>query len=360
MISTAGSAAITGWLDPIRSVLDPAGAVDWPALRTLDAHLDTVLDTHPINADLPAGPQRSRRLLTIRTKLAHHHDTVGQQPPLFQLLAQFLCGYRDLDLRDATGLGHGTLIAGHGSPAAREHWLPRLTAGELAGIALTEPHGGSRPAATRTQAVPGPAGTWRVSGRKTWISRLAEASVFTIFFRDPTGRLAAAAVDTTAPGLHRTPLAPSGLSGWTWGTLDLHDVVIQPDDILIGDGMSLLRRHFAHFRPLVTATALGGSAMIFDAVATTLGRRHTTGDLPRVPRLDPDYPRPNPRPTDHRTIRRGRRRLPRNCCRSTRRTLERRDEGTRHRHRQPNHRRTSPADRCRRIPGRHADRQDPP
>jgi alkylation response protein AidB-like acyl-CoA dehydrogenase len=202
---------------------------------------------------------------------------------LFGVFAQFVCGYADIDLRDAVGLGHGRLIAHYAPPGLRERWLPRLTAGELAGIAITEPHGGSRPAETRTHAVPGPDGTWLVTGRKTWISRLTEAAVFVVFFRDPAGHLTAAAIDAAEPGLHRQPVTPTGLAGWTWGVLDLHAVPVHPNqEVLSGDGMALLREHFAAYRPLVTATALGGAAAVFDTIANVLGDRLATGDLPRL------------------------------------------------------------------------------
>ncbi|HET6755559.1 MAG TPA: acyl-CoA dehydrogenase family protein, partial [Jiangellaceae bacterium] len=107
-----------------------------------------------------------------------------------------------------------------------------------------------RPAETRVHAVRAPDGTWLVSGRKTWISRLVEAAVFVVFFRNPNGRLAAAAIDATAPGLRRTVIPPTGLAGWTWGILDLDAVPLTPTDVLDGDGMLLLRDHFAHYRPL--------------------------------------------------------------------------------------------------------------
>ncbi|MGH4010199.1 MAG: acyl-CoA dehydrogenase family protein [Pseudonocardiaceae bacterium] len=160
--------------------------------------------------------------------------------------------------------------------------MPRLQAGELAGIAVTEPHSGSCPAAARTRALPGPDGTWLVSGHKTWISRLTEAAVFVVFFRAPDDRLAVAAIDATDPGLHRRPIPPTGLAGWTWGILDLASVPVHPTDILAGDGMALLRQHFAAYRPLVTATALAGAAAVFDTVTTTLTARRTVGDLPRL------------------------------------------------------------------------------
>ncbi|WP_143532309.1 acyl-CoA dehydrogenase family protein [Saccharothrix sp. ALI-22-I] len=277
------SEAITTWLHPLRPVLDPAAYVDWTRLAALAQAVDEALDTYPVGPELPAGTERSRRLKAIRQRLADHgHLDTANQPALFQVLAQFVCGYRDIDLRDATGLGHGLLIARHGTPQARRKWIPRLLAGDLAGIAVTEPHGGSRPAATRTRAVAGPDGTWLVTGRKTWISRLTEAAVFVLFFRAPDGHLTAAAVDATEQGLHRTPVAPTGLAGWSWGILDLDAVPVRPDDLLRGNGMGLLREHFAGYRPLVTATALGGAAAIFDTVTEVLAVRKATGDLSRL------------------------------------------------------------------------------
>jgi len=273
--------AITTWLHPLRPLLDPAAGLDWQLLHNLADALDDLLTVYPVGADLPPGPERSRRLLSIRRELAGQVDITGQ-PAQFLLLAQFMFGYRDLDLRDTAGLGHGELIARHGSPATRHRWIPRLRAGELAGIAITEPHGGSRPAATRTRAVTGPNGTWLVSGRKTWISRLTEAAVFVVFFRGPHGRLTAAAINAASPGLRRHNLAPCGLNGWTWGVLDLDAVPVQAEDVLEGDGMALLREHFAGYRPLVTAIGLGAAAAVFDVVTTTLAARVATGELSRL------------------------------------------------------------------------------
>lgn len=219
----------------------------------------------------------------IRRELARcKHIESTSEPPAFQLLAQLICGYRDIDLRDTTGLGHGQLIARHGSASTRQRWIPRLRDGELAGIAVTEPHGGSRPRATHTHAVPGPHGTWLITGRKTWISRLTEAAVFVVFFRATNGQLTAAAIDATDPGLHRQLIQPAGLAGWTWGILDLHSVPVQSENVLHGDGMALLQQHLAHYRPLVTATAVAGAAAVFDTVTTTLAARQRTGDLLRL------------------------------------------------------------------------------
>ncbi|MFB4296739.1 acyl-CoA dehydrogenase family protein [Actinomadura sp. NTSP31] len=273
--------AIDAWLQPVRPVLDPTGQVDWDRLAALETELDEVLAVHPV--DLPDGPERSRRLMAVRLAMVERGFLDHMTSPLFGVLAQFVCGYRDVDLRDAVTLGYGRLIARHGRPALRERWGSRLAAGALVGVAITEPHGGSRPAAARTRATVGPDGTWLVSGRKTWISRLDEASVFVVFFQAPEGGLAAAAIDAAEPGLYREPVSPEGLAGWTWGVLDLDAVPVHPDrDVLRGHGMSLLRRHFTAYRPLVTATALGAAAAVFDAASTHLTYRKSSGDLPRL------------------------------------------------------------------------------
>ncbi|MFD4402448.1 acyl-CoA dehydrogenase family protein [Nocardia sp. NPDC058499] len=274
--------AIGTWLEPLRPLLDSDNRLDWPRLAELADSLDELIEIYPIASGSP-GQQRSDQLRAIRIELARHGllDTT-QQPALFAVLAQFVCGYRDIDLRDSTGLGHGVLIAHHASPAARQRWVPRLLDGELAGIALTEAHGGSNPAACTTAAVTAMDGSWHVTGRKTWISRLAEAAVFVVFFRAPNDHLVAAAVDAAEPGLHRQPIPPAGLAGWAWGILDLDEVPIHPDDVLHGEGMTLLRNHFARYRPLVTATALGGAAAMFDAVTAALTDRQTTGGVARL------------------------------------------------------------------------------
>lgn len=276
MVASFGN-ALKPWLESLQPML----AIDWELLTSLDSELEILLADHPIDPTSTPGRERSRRLMRIRSALARH-ERFALVDAVAQVMVQFACGYIDIDLRDAVGPGHGALIARHGSAAVRDRWLPRLKAGELAGIAITEKHGGSQPAAMRTQARVAADGTWLISGCKTWISRLTEAAVFVVFFRSPNGCLAAATVDATNPGLCRRPVPPAGLAGWSWGVLELDAVRVRPNDVLIGDGMQLLRQHFAGYRPLVTATALGGAAAVFDTVTQVLAARRAAGDVVRL------------------------------------------------------------------------------
>ena len=52
-----------------------------------------------------------------------------------------LCGWHDLDLRYATGLG--AMVLRTANPAVRDRWLLRLVIGDLVGVVATVRHGGA-------------------------------------------------------------------------------------------------------------------------------------------------------------------------------------------------------------------------
>lgn len=284
MTSNAG-----GWLEPLLPAVPGVTDLDVRQLGRFEETLAALLAASHSGAD---GVPRlcGGRLARIRRELAASghlalavpaRDGGADRSSVLQALMQFICGYHDADLRDSTGLGHGRLIARHACPAVRDRWLPAVLAGALPGIAITEPHGGSQVHATITAATVHRDGTLRLNGTKIWISRLDEADVFTVFFTDPAGRLTAAVIDSASRGLHRRTLCPTGLGGWSWGELQLRDVPLHPDTVLgqPGQGMDLLREHFAHYRPLVAATALGAAAAVFDRVAAGLRTRQATGAI---------------------------------------------------------------------------------
>jgi len=103
--------------------------------------------------------------------------------------------------------------------------------------------------------------------------------VFCVFFKDPAGRLTVGVVDAGVAGLYRRPVTSAGLSRWAWGELHLDGVRLRRRDILArpGKGMDLLREHFAHYRPLVAATALGAAAAACDSVIAHLDTRRKAG-----------------------------------------------------------------------------------
>src|SRR5437764_13482630 len=63
------------------------------------------------------------------------------------------------------------MILRFGSDAQKERWVPRLAKGEIIGwVAMTEPEAGSDVGNLSTTATRQPDGTWRIDGRKQFIS----------------------------------------------------------------------------------------------------------------------------------------------------------------------------------------------
>lgn len=243
------------------------------------------------------SPQ-SRRLLVLRQRLAPGtvcgslgpaaDDGAASQPQqvkaaLAQTIRQFLAGFHDVDLRDASGAGHGLMILRHARPELAGTWARRLDAGALAGTAMTEQRGGSR-LHPGTLLVPDGPRRWRLHGAKRWISRLHEASVFVVSASDQAGHTVAVLVDADRDGLSRRADEPAGLGGWSWGALDLDAVPVADADLLDRgcgpDGP--FAAHFAGYRQLVTATALGAAAGVGARVAALLRERTARGEIARV------------------------------------------------------------------------------
>lgn len=108
--------------------------------------------------------------------------------------------------------------------------------------------------------------------------------MFCLFFAGLDGEISVAAVDAGSEGLTRVPVVPAGLSSWAWGELHVSEVRIRRDDIIgqPGTGMRLLREHFAGYRPLVTATALGAAAGCHDRTVSLLEARRRSGSITRL------------------------------------------------------------------------------
>jgi alkylation response protein AidB-like acyl-CoA dehydrogenase len=284
-----GERAVGRWLTPLAATLSILDQSDWTWLHEFEADLVDLATTELLGSARLVRARRSAWFLDLRRQLAERHPASGDGDPVRdavrQTLVQFVCGFYDLDLRDAYGPGHGALAMSAVAEPVRRRWAARLAAGDLVGIAATESHGGSRVQEITTSARINVWRRWTISGEKCWMSRLVEASGIVVFFRDPDGHITAAIIDADQTGIEREPLQPSGLAGWSWGILRLHDVTIDPDrDLLAGprQGMALFRRHFAAFRPLVAATAIGTAAGVHTMVADTLAARARIGVLPRT------------------------------------------------------------------------------
>lgn len=96
-------------------------------------------------------------------------------------------------------------IAKFGSEEQRSRWLPELAAGRAIGcFALTEPEGGSDPAAMTTTAARD-GSEWVISGRKRWIGLASVADVAVVWARTDDG-VRGFIVPTETPGFAATDI----------------------------------------------------------------------------------------------------------------------------------------------------------
>jgi len=142
------------------------------------------------------------------------------------------------------GIGMKALVL-YGTPEQKAHWLPRLATGErIAAFALTEAGAGSDAAALATRADPLPDGSWKLNGRKVWITNGGIANGFTVFARTPDPArpdakppewpISAFWVERERPGLTTgLPEDKMGLCGSSTTEVGLEDVVV-PAEALIG------------------------------------------------------------------------------------------------------------------------------
>ena len=87
----------------------------------------------------------------------------------------------------------------YGSDAQKDRWLPSMAKGEAIGcFALTEPHGGSDPAAMKTHAARD-GGDWILNGSKTWITNGSIADVAVVWANTDDG-IRAFLVERGMPG----------------------------------------------------------------------------------------------------------------------------------------------------------------
>ena len=132
----------------------------------------------------------------------------------------------------------------YGSEAQKQQWLPGMAKGELIGcFALTEPKGGSDPAAMTTVARRD-GDEWVIDGAKRWIGLASLADVAVVWARvdDPSGSFGAGAsavrgflVPTSTAGFTATPIdGKLSMRASVQCDIDLEGVRVPADAMLPG------------------------------------------------------------------------------------------------------------------------------
>jgi glutaryl-CoA dehydrogenase len=129
-------------------------------------------------------------------------------------------------------------IAKFGSGEQRSRWLPELAAGRAIGcFALTEPEGGSDPAAMTTTAARD-GGEWVISGRKRWIGLASVADVAVVWARTDDG-VRGFVVPTETPGFAATDIPGKlALRASLQCDVDLDEVRVS-DEAVLPDALGL-------------------------------------------------------------------------------------------------------------------------
>ncbi|MFI9322057.1 acyl-CoA dehydrogenase family protein [Kitasatospora aureofaciens] len=214
-----------------------------------------------------------------------------------QGMAMFLAGQRDCDAREIFSTGHAAMPLRHGSPALVRHTREKVVgAGELAGIASSEPHSGSDLRGFRTVLVDH-GDHFTLSGSKGLISRVEEAYGFVVFCklvdRAEAGRtdlrdvpLSAVWVPADAAGVLTETTDPMGMRGWSFGHLHFVDTRLDKDFLLgePGDGRWIFDTHFSAWRLMMSLVCLGAAAAaIQESAARTRARTVARMPLAAIP-----------------------------------------------------------------------------
>ncbi|KQP17644.1 acyl-CoA dehydrogenase family protein [Pseudorhodoferax sp. Leaf267] len=186
-------AASDGEIGPVRLSEDVAMAQQ--AFRRFGAEVVAALAAHIHQHDLTVpetllGPLREMGVFGLSIPQEYggsapgNHDDTAMMIAVTEALSEASLGAAGSLITRPEILSRA-LLAG-GTAAQKEHWLPRLAAGEpLCAIAMTEPDHGSDVASLALKATR-VAGGWQLNGAKTWCTFAGKAGLLMVVARtDP-------------------------------------------------------------------------------------------------------------------------------------------------------------------------------
>ena len=179
------------------------------------------------------------------------------------------------------------ILARHGTPEQKEHYLPRLADGEWrSGIALTEPDAGTDLQGIRTTARRD-GDDYVVHGSKTWITNARHAHVLPVLVKtdpdaEPAHRgMSLLLVDTATPGFTvERDLPKLGYKGTESCELRLDGVRVPATALLggvEGRGMQQALSGLEIGRINVAARSVGIAQAAYDAALAYTAQRHAFG-----------------------------------------------------------------------------------
>ena len=190
-------------------------------------------------------------------------------------------GRHDLNLRDVVGGAHARVLAKSDDPWVRSVVRDVAAGRAYVAICITEPEFGTdyRNMTTTSRKVEG---GYLLNGRKLYNARLAQATHVIVFAKSVSGtpgRTSVYVLSIDADGLTPRTLDAHGLTGNSYGGLDLEDVFV-PDGRRIGDdddGYPIFNEHFAYWRLMQVGAALGCAEQALEQLADRLETRVVYG-----------------------------------------------------------------------------------
>ncbi|MFD1825408.1 MULTISPECIES: acyl-CoA dehydrogenase family protein [Mumia] len=181
----------------------------------------------------------------------------------------------------------GTIIAQYGTDDQKQRWLPGLADGTSTfAFSITEPDAGSNSHKITTTAYRQEDGGWRLTGGKTFISGVDEASHVLVVARTEdhkTGNLKPALflVPTDTPGFTWQEIPMGIVSPEKQFTLFFDDVVL-PQDALIGSEDAGIEQLFAGLNPerIMAASFATGTARLALELATEYAKTRQVWKAP--------------------------------------------------------------------------------
>jgi alkylation response protein AidB-like acyl-CoA dehydrogenase len=171
-----------------------------------------------------------------------------------------------------------------GSEEQKRRLLPKIAAGGLGALGITEPHAGSDATGMRTRF--SPAGDEiRIDGGKTFITNGDVADRLLLFgkwseIEDPRKAISALVVERGAPGLHVVRTEDKmGIRASSTATLAFEDCRVPRSNLLgePGDGLRILLAALNKSRPSIAAHALGIARAAFEDGIAYINERRQSG-----------------------------------------------------------------------------------
>jgi alkylation response protein AidB-like acyl-CoA dehydrogenase len=171
-----------------------------------------------------------------------------------------------------------------GSEEQKRRLLPKIAAGGLGALGITEPHAGSDATGMRTRFAPA-GDEIRIDGGKTFITNGDVADRLLLFgkwseIEDPRKAISVLVVERGAPGLHVVRTEDKmGIRASSTATLAFEDCRVPRSNLLgePGDGLRILLAALNKSRPSIAAHALGIARAAFEDGIAYINQRRQSG-----------------------------------------------------------------------------------